>query len=139
MNKLEYLTEESDSLVVENWNNQIESQVAWSTWNSVWIGEDHLVRLNITEWPIVEQYREGKVKRTPGGEWKEHETINLQPVEGRLKRLTACLLKNEPATYSQWQVKVENTGAIVKASLNRACVTGYRPEPGWSNHGQVEA
>ena len=46
-----------------------------------------------------EQYREGKVKRTPGGEWKEHETINLQPVGGRLKRLTACLLKNEPATY----------------------------------------
>jgi len=30
----------------------------------------------------------------------EHETINLQPVGGRLKRLTACLLKNEPATYS---------------------------------------
>ena len=46
-----------------------------------------------------EKYREGKVKRTPGGEWKEHETINLQPVGGRLKRLTACLLKNEPATY----------------------------------------
>ncbi len=46
-----------------------------------------------------EQYREGKVKRTPGGEWKEHETINLQAVGGRLKRLTACLLKNEPATY----------------------------------------
>ena len=99
MNKLEYLTKESDSLVVENKNNQIESQVAWSTWNSVWISEDHLVRLNIPEWPIVKQYREGKVKRTPGGESKEHETINLQSVGGRLKRLTACLLKNEPATY----------------------------------------
>ena len=45
------------------------SRVAWSTWNSVWISEDHLVRLNIPEWPIVKQYREGKVKRTPGGEW----------------------------------------------------------------------
>ena len=99
MNKLEYLTKESDSLVVENKNNQIESQVAWSTWNSVWICEDHLVRLNIPEWPIVKQYREGKVKRTPGGEWKEHETVNLQAVGGRLKRLTSCLLKNEPATY----------------------------------------
>ena len=47
-----------------------------------------------------EKYREGKVKRTPGGEWKEHETINLQSVKERLERLIACLLKNEPATYN---------------------------------------
>jgi len=40
------------------------------------------------------------------------------------------MLKNEPATYRQWQVKIENIGAIVKASLNRAIVTVYRPEPG---------
>ena len=45
-----------------------------------------------------EQYREGKVKRTPGGEWKEHETESLQAVEERLKRLTSFLLKYEPAT-----------------------------------------
>ena len=38
--------------------------------------------------------------RTPEGEWKEHETINLQAVVERLKRLTACLLKNEPTTYN---------------------------------------
>ena len=45
-------------------------------------------------------------------------------------RLTACMLKNEPATCEQWQVKVENTGAIVKTSLLKALVTVYRPEPG---------
>jgi len=44
--------------------------------------------------------------------------------------LTACMLKNEPATYMQWQVKIENIKAIVKASLKRAYVTVYRPEPG---------
>ncbi len=27
---------------------------------------------------------------------------------GRFKRLTVCLLKNEPATYRQWQVKAFN-------------------------------
>jgi hypothetical protein len=31
-----------------------------------------------------------------------------------------CLLKNEPATYRLWQVKVENTEAKVKASPKRA-------------------
>ena len=70
------------------------------------------------------------MKRTPGGEGKEHETVNLQAVEGRLKRLPACLLKNEPATHRWWQVKAVNAGAIVKASLNRAFVTSYGPEPG---------
>ena len=29
---------------------------------------DHDVRLNTSKRPIVHQYREGKVKRTPGGE-----------------------------------------------------------------------
>ena len=47
----------------------VVSQVGRDTWNPFWICEDHLVRLNIPEQPIVNQYREGKVKRTPGGEW----------------------------------------------------------------------
>ena len=101
MKRLESRAIESDSLVIENKIKSLSfSQVGGDKWNPLWIYEDHLVRLNITEWSIVHQYREGKVKRTPGGEWKEHETINLQAVGGRLKRLTACLLKNEPATYS---------------------------------------
>ena len=39
---------------------------------------------------------------------------------GRFKRLTVCLLKNEPATYKQWQVKAFNAQAKAKASLKRA-------------------
>ena len=34
------------------------------TWNPVRIWEDHLLRLNTPYEPIVNQYREGKVKRT---------------------------------------------------------------------------
>ena len=33
--------------------------------------------------PIVNKYREGKVKSTPAGECKEPETVRLQAVRGR--------------------------------------------------------
>ena len=36
------------------------------------IWEDHLPRLNITHRPIVNEYREGKVKRTPVRGVKEY-------------------------------------------------------------------
>ena len=49
--------------------------------------------------PIVDQYREGKVKSTPGGECKDPETVRLQAVRGA-QVLIACLLKNEPASYT---------------------------------------
>ena len=73
------------------------------------IYEDHLVRLNTPCRPIVNQYREGKVKRPPARGVKEY----LKPyaykqwegyARGLLReRLTACLLHNEPASYSQWR------------------------------------
>ena len=44
------------------------SRVPRGTWNPVGSREDHLPRLNTSWRPIAEQYREGKVKRTPGGE-----------------------------------------------------------------------
>ena len=33
--------------------------------------------------PIVNEYREGKVKSTPGGECKDPETVRLQAVRAR--------------------------------------------------------
>ena len=41
------------------------SCVTRNTWNSARIDRDHPVRLNTPMRPIVYQYREGKVKRTP--------------------------------------------------------------------------
>ena len=43
----------------------MDTRVQRDTWNPVGICEDHLVRLNTTQRPIVNKYREGKVKSTP--------------------------------------------------------------------------
>ena len=37
-------------------------------------------KANYSERPIVDQYREGKVKSTPEGELKDPETVRLQAV-----------------------------------------------------------
>ena len=44
---------------------QTNTRVQRDTWNPVGIREDHLARLNTTQRPIVNKYREGKVKSTP--------------------------------------------------------------------------
>ena len=41
------------------------TRVPRDTWNPVGIWEDHLPRLNTHSRPIVNKYREGKVKSTP--------------------------------------------------------------------------
>ena len=70
------------------------------------IYEDHLVRLNTSWRPIVNQYREGKVKRTPvRGVKKYLKPYAYKQWEGYARAsawecLTACLLHNESASYS---------------------------------------
>ena len=51
------------------------TRVRRDTWNPVGISEDHLARLNTPQRPIVNEYREGKVKSTPARGVKE----NLKP------------------------------------------------------------
>ena len=63
-NFLERKTIEHDSCVFECCRSIVVSWVARSTRNSAWICRDHPVRLNTPERPIVNQYREGKVKST---------------------------------------------------------------------------
>ena len=48
-----------------------DTRVQRDTWNPVGIREDHLARLNTTQRPIVNKYREGKVKSTPARGVKE--------------------------------------------------------------------
>jgi hypothetical protein len=66
--------------------------------------EDHLVRLNTLCRPIVNQYREGKVKSTPARGVKEYlKPYAYKQWEGYAwgsprECLTACLLHNEPAS-----------------------------------------
>ena len=73
----------------------------------IWV--DHDPRLNTPLRPIVNQYREGKVKSTPARGVKEYlkpyaykqwEGYALASAE---ECLTACLLHNEPASYCHWQ------------------------------------
>ena len=48
----------------EKSHQSIGTWVGPDTWNPVWIWGDHSPRLNTRRWPIVNQYREGKAKRT---------------------------------------------------------------------------
>ena len=85
------------------------------------ICQHHLVRLNTTERPIVNQYREGKVKSTPNRGVKKI----LKPCAYKrlelLKGVTACLLHNEPTSYSSLaRLILVTREAEAKASLNRA-------------------
>ena len=56
--------------------DQKDTRVRRDTWNPVGICEDHLARLNTPQRPIVNKYREGKVKSTPRRGVKEF----LKPV-----------------------------------------------------------
>ena len=63
-NPLENGTIDGDSPVFEAKWSVVVSWVARDTRNLAWICRDHPVRLNTPERPIVNQYREGKVKST---------------------------------------------------------------------------
>ena len=78
------------------------SRVQRDTWNPVGICEDHLARLNTPQRPIVNKYREGKVKSTPArGVKKILKPCACKPLEpvGRKSRVTEYLLHNESASY----------------------------------------
>ena len=62
---MERLDKKSDSLVHVEYISGVVSRVPRDTRNLVGKRQDHLVRLNSTGRPIVNKYREGKVKRTP--------------------------------------------------------------------------
>ena len=66
MKVLERTATEGDSPVAERHRDSRPcTRVPRDTWNPVGIREDHLPRLNTSQRPIVNQYREGKVKSTP--------------------------------------------------------------------------
>ena len=64
-NILESIIIEGDNPVSEAWWDVVVSWVTRNTCNSARICRDHPVRLNTPVRPIVNEYREGKVKSTP--------------------------------------------------------------------------
>jgi hypothetical protein len=65
LNQLESWAIDRDSRVSEVQDPLEGSQVARCKWNSVRICPDHRISLNTPWQPIVNKYREGKVKSTP--------------------------------------------------------------------------
>ncbi len=97
---LESATQGGESPVQVRLNSRSVSWVGRDRWNPVWNRRHHPARLNTSERPIVNQYCEGKVKRTP---WRGvKRTWNRTLTSGRSPfiRMTACLLHNEPTSYS---------------------------------------
>ena len=121
---------------------RVESRVRQGTWNPVGSRPDHRPRLNTNWWPIVKQYREGKLKRTPGGEWNR--TWNpMFTSRQRALRLDVVLFVERSGELRVWcevkyYVRYEAEG---KPSLKRAkiIVSCSRPETEWPIHEQVEA
>ena len=109
------------------------------TWNPVGSREDHLPRLNTTWWPIVKQYREGKVKRTPEGEWNR--IWNRVPTTGQstVSVWWRAFCRTSQRVVICSKVKYLRYEAEGKPSLNRAasCMLQTRnrvtyPWTGWS-------
>ena len=70
--------------------------------------------------PIANQYREGKVKRTPMRGVKQTLKPCAYKRSEHASHVTACLLHNEPTSCRLRQAKALSARAKVKASLNRA-------------------
>ena len=129
---------EGKSPVREKWSDRPVSRVPRGTWNLVGSREDHLPSLNTTWWPIVEQYREGKVKRTPGGEWKR--TWNLVLTNSRRALMPDGVLFVERSGELLYMARLSASGTEPQRErvLIGRLVMCNRPETGWPIHGQAE-
>ena len=132
-------TKEGDSPVNEIDRRLTVSGVAPNTRNLVWSRVDHHPSLNTTWWPIVKQYREGKVKRTPGGEWNR--TWNpMFTSRQRALRLDVVLFVERSGEY---MLLARLRCSALQPKGNRVWkarkVSDIWPETKWPIHGQVEA
>ena len=129
--QLESWTVGGNSPVSENYDNQFCTRVPRDTWNLVGSREDHLPRLNTTWWPIVKQYREGKVKRTPGGEWNRTWNPALTSCGSTLLVWPRTFCRTGQRVTLSSKVKHLRCGAVAKASLKWAIkLLGVDPKPG---------
>ena len=131
-------TREGDSPLGETVKQWAVSRVSAGTRNPQRRRGDHSPSLNTTWWPIVEQYCEGKVKRTPGGEWKR--TWNLMFTSTQSTLRCDVVLFVERSGEFMYAARLSTEGAEPKG--NRVWkareVACMRPETGWPIHVQVE-
>ena len=131
-------TKQGDSPVGEIQRILAESKVRAGTWNLHGSRGDHPPSLNTTWWPIEKQYCEGKVKRTPGGEWKR--TWNLMFTSTQSTLRCDVVLFVERSGELMYAARLSTKG--VEPQGNRAWIARkvacIRPETGWPIHEQVE-
>ena len=132
------LIKEGENPVGEILRQAAVSRVRRDTRNPDGSREDHLPSLNIPWWPIVNKYCEGKVKRTPGGEWKR--TWNPLFTNSRSIEIYDGVLFVERSGELRYQARL--SGQAVKPKGNRVWIGRQvwwsRPETGWPIHEQVE-
>ena len=99
----------------------------------------HPPSLNTTWWPIVEQYCEGKVKRTPGGEWKRTWNPVFTSTQSALRRDVVLFVERSGELYYAARLSY----SVVEPKGNRVWTARYScmhrarnrvtyPCPGWS-------
>ena len=134
---------EGESPVSERLIQTAGSRVLRDTRNLAGSRRDHPPSLNTTWWPIVKKYSDGKVKRTPGGEWKRTwNPMFTSSWRGRyLYRMLDSVLFVERSGELQSVARLSDK--VMKPKGNRVLigriVTGCRPETGWPIHVQDEA
>ena len=131
-------TKEGDSPVGETEAERAVSGVRADTRNLPGRRGDHPPSLNTTWWPIVEQYCEGKVKRTPGGEWKR--TWNLMFTSTQSTSMCDVVLFVERSGELMYAARLSTKGTEPQGNRGWTAriVACIRPETGWPIHEQVE-
>ena len=132
------ITEERESRVGERWEQRAGSRVPPDTWNPVGSRGDHPPSLNTTQWPIVNKYCEGKVKRTPGGEWKRTWNPMFTSTQSALKCDVVLFVERSGELLYAARLSTSGTEPQGNRGLRARIVACNRPETGWPIHEQVE-
>ena len=131
-------TRESDSLVSETTEREAESGVVRNTRNSVWRQGDHPLSLNTTQWAIAKKYCEGKVKSTPGGEWKRTWNLVFTSTQSTLRCDVVLFVERSGELLYAARLSTEGTEPKGNRGWTVRQVACNRPETGWPIHEQVE-
>ena len=129
----------SESLLGETGRGQTVSRVSAGTRNPQRRRGDHSPSLNTTWWPIVEQYCEGKVKRTPGGEWKRTWNLMFTSTQSTLRCDVVLFVERSGELLYLARLSTKSMEPQGNRGWTAHLVSCNRPETGWPIHEQVEA
>ena len=130
---------EGESPVAEIHRQRAGSKVPRDTWNLVGSREDHLPRLNTTQWPIAYSTVKERWKEPREGSEREPETLCLQAVEVLLRYDRVLFVERSGELHHLARLRTKGPEPKGNQVLIGHKVRWSRPETGWSIHVQVEA